>query len=130
MVDDIANGAQEQATGLQQVNVAVNQMDQTTQENASMAEQSTGASRSLAKETAALSELVSLFKVGQIAGGAAIRRELEKVAPRAFRTGANPVKPPTRVEARKPVPRVDRPLTKKVANAGAGSSSERAWDEF
>jgi methyl-accepting chemotaxis protein len=33
VVADIASGAQEQATGLQQVNIAVNQMDQTTQGN-------------------------------------------------------------------------------------------------
>ena len=40
--------AGEQATGLQEVNTAVNEMDQATQQNAAMAEQSTAASQALA----------------------------------------------------------------------------------
>ena len=45
IIDDIAAGAHEQATALQQVNSAINQLDQTTQQNAAMVEQSTAASR-------------------------------------------------------------------------------------
>ena len=48
IVADIAASAQEQASGLSQVNSAVNQMDQVTQQNAAMVEESTAASRSLA----------------------------------------------------------------------------------
>ena len=48
LVSEIAASAQEQATGLAQVNTAVNQMDQVTQQNAAMVEQSTAASHSLA----------------------------------------------------------------------------------
>jgi methyl-accepting chemotaxis protein len=50
-VADIAASAQEQATGLQQVNTAVNQMDQVTQQNAAMVEQATAASHGLAQES-------------------------------------------------------------------------------
>jgi methyl-accepting chemotaxis protein len=50
-VADIAASAQEQATGLQQVNAAVNQMDQVTQQNAAMVEQATAASHGLAQES-------------------------------------------------------------------------------
>ncbi len=66
-VAEIAAGAQEQATGLAQVNVAVNQMDQATQQNAAMVEQSTAASHSLSNEAAELARLVGRFKIG---GGA------------------------------------------------------------
>jgi methyl-accepting chemotaxis protein len=62
-VGEIAAGAQEQATGLQQVNVAVNQMDQVTQQNAAMAEEATAASRALAHESDQLSRLVAQFQV-------------------------------------------------------------------
>ena len=86
VVNDIAMGAQEQATALQEVNVAVNEMDQSTQQNAAMAEQSTAAGQTLTKETAKLSELVSQFRIGGDAAPALIRRELEKVAPHVFRT--------------------------------------------
>jgi len=64
VVVDIASGAQEQATGLAQVNTAINQMDQATQQNASMVEQSTAASHSLAQEARQLSDLVGQFQIG------------------------------------------------------------------
>jgi methyl-accepting chemotaxis protein len=64
-VTEIAASAQEQATGLAEVNTAVNQMDQVTQQNAAMVEQSTAASHSLAQETEALSALIGRFKIGE-----------------------------------------------------------------
>lgn len=64
VVVEIAAGANEQATGLREVNVAVSQMDQTTQQNAAMVEETTAASHSLARESAELVRLVSQFKVG------------------------------------------------------------------
>ncbi len=63
IVADIAASAQEQASGLSQVNQAVNQMDQVTQQNAAMVEQSTAASRSLAHEANELGRLMALFKI-------------------------------------------------------------------
>ena len=63
-VSDIAASAQEQASGLAEVNTAVNQMDQVTQQNAAMVEQSTAASHSLAQDTAELERLTTRFKTG------------------------------------------------------------------
>ena len=58
------------ATGLQQVNTAVNQMDQVTQQNAAMVEQSTAASHSLAQEAEALAGSVARFQIGAVAAPA------------------------------------------------------------
>jgi len=63
VVSNIAAGAHEQATGLQQVNTAVNQMDQVTQQNAAMVEQTTAASHSLEQQTSDLERLVGRFKL-------------------------------------------------------------------
>jgi len=60
-VTAIAASAQEQATGLREVNIAVNQMDQVTQQNAAMVEQSTAISQTLAQESDALARLVQRF---------------------------------------------------------------------
>lgn len=65
LVGDIAASAQEQATGLSEVNDAVNQMDQVTQQNAAMAEESTAASHNLSQEAEKLNALVGQFIVGQ-----------------------------------------------------------------
>ncbi len=64
LVAEIAASAQEQAVGLAQVNTAVNQMDQVTQQNAAMVEQSTAASHSLAQEAEGLEASVARFRVG------------------------------------------------------------------
>ncbi|PWW01355.1 methyl-accepting chemotaxis protein [Hoeflea marina] len=62
-INSIAKGASEQATGLNEVNSAVNQMDQMTQQNAAMVEETSAASHELAKEAAALTQLVAAFRV-------------------------------------------------------------------
>jgi methyl-accepting chemotaxis protein len=64
----IAASVREQATGLGEVNIAVNQMDQVTQQNAAMVEQSTAACASLSNEASALVGLTGRF---QLAGPAA-----------------------------------------------------------
>ena len=66
LVGEIAASAQEQATGLAQVNTAVNQMDQVTQQNAAMVEESTAASHALARETEELSGLIARFDLGDL----------------------------------------------------------------
>ncbi len=60
----IVEGSKEQATGLKEINTAVNQMDQATQQNAAMVEESTAASHTLAAEAEALRNLVAQFKLG------------------------------------------------------------------
>ena len=65
LVGEIAASAQEQATGLAEVNGAVNQMDQVTQQNAAMVEESTAASHALAGEAEVLAGSVARFKIGQ-----------------------------------------------------------------
>jgi len=80
VVAEIAASAQEQSTGLHEVNSAVNQMDQVTQQNAAMVEESTAASHSVASEAQSLVELLARFDVGQ-AAAAPIRSAPPRRAP-------------------------------------------------
>jgi len=64
-VNAIAVSAQDQSQELLAVNAAVNEMDQETQKNAAMVEETTAASASLSEETNALAELIRQFKVEQ-----------------------------------------------------------------
>jgi methyl-accepting chemotaxis protein len=63
-MDSIATSAREQSTGLGEVNTAVNQMDQVTQQNAAMVEETNAAGTTLANEAATLRELIGQFKLG------------------------------------------------------------------
>jgi len=65
-MEAIATSAKEQATGLAEVNSAVNSMDQTTQQNAAMVEQSNAASNALAEEAGRLRTLIAQFTVGTV----------------------------------------------------------------
>ena len=65
VVDTIAASSREQATGLDEVNVAVGQLDQITQQNAAMVEESTAAGQSLAVEAESLVRKMGDFNIGQ-----------------------------------------------------------------
>lgn len=64
-ITQIAASAQSQASTLQQVNVAVGDMDKMTQQNAAMVEESTAAARSLASEASELANMVARFNLGK-----------------------------------------------------------------
>ncbi len=63
-VGAIVTATREQSTGLNEINHAVNAMDQGTQQNAAMVEEQTAASHGLAAEAAKLMELLSQFNLG------------------------------------------------------------------
>lgn len=111
---DIAASASEQATGLGEVNSAVNQMDHVTQQNAAMVEQSTAASHSLAGEAAELGRLVGQFELGAAETGQIVR-------PASFQV------PRPRVEKKSRIP-VHAPMPAPRAVAAAGGAD--GWDEF
>ncbi|PIB93996.1 methyl-accepting chemotaxis protein [Caulobacter sp. FWC2] len=63
LVNDIASSSEEQAVGLRQVNTAVNHMDQVTQQNAAMVEQTTAATHALRGEAMDLAGRVGEFRL-------------------------------------------------------------------
>ena len=60
----VDESAREQATGLREINSAVNEMDQGTQQNAAIVEESSAASHSLASELASLLQQLRQFDIG------------------------------------------------------------------
>ena len=111
IVVNIAASAQEQATGLDQINTAINQMDQVTQQNAAMVEESTAASHALAEKTEELGQLIGRFQLGR--DGA--------------RPAARPASSPGRGAA--------VPALKTVGRGGAArkpapAAEAQSWEEF
>ncbi|UHS62013.1 HAMP domain-containing protein [Agrobacterium vaccinii] len=117
----IVESSREQSVGLQEINTAVNTMDQGTQQNAAMVEQSTAASHSLAKEAASLNQLLSRFNLGQGEGSG---RTMPSAAPVRSASATS-----------RPAPSPARALGRKIAGAFGGGSSAAAvaqdtWEEF
>ena len=63
-IHSIAIASREQATGLAEVNTAVNQMDQVTQQNAAMVEETSAATSKLSSEAGSLFALIAHFQIG------------------------------------------------------------------
>lgn len=74
VIGDIAASAQAQSTGLAEVNTAVSEMDQVTQQNAAMVEQTTSATHSLAHETEELGRATGRFRIVPTAPASRRRR--------------------------------------------------------
>ncbi len=62
-VDSIATGAREQSTGLQEISTSVNTLDQMTQQNAAMVEETNAVSKTIADATLSLSAMVGQFQL-------------------------------------------------------------------
>ncbi|GAB6849346.1 methyl-accepting chemotaxis protein [Paraburkholderia kururiensis] len=65
IMGEIASASDEQGTGIEQVNVAVGQMDSVTQQNAALVEQASAAAQSMAQQATALREVVGVFRIGR-----------------------------------------------------------------
>ena len=74
LISEIASSSHEQATGLAQVNIAINQMDQVTQQNAAMVEEANAAAANLSNESHELTRLVSRFRTKNGVWNASSRR--------------------------------------------------------
>ncbi|WKC23810.1 methyl-accepting chemotaxis protein [Rhizobium sp. SSA_523] len=107
-IHSIANASQEQSTGLHEVNTAVNQMDQVTQQNAAMVEETAAATHKLSAEADSLGRLVAQFKIRQQSVLRAVDgRDRQSSAPAVHR------------------------MTSAVARAMGGAAAERQeWAEF
>ncbi|TPP10411.1 methyl-accepting chemotaxis protein [Rhizobium glycinendophyticum] len=110
----IVEGSREQSTGLKEINTAVNTIDQGTQQNAAMVEETTAASHSLAREAEELFRLLGQFNIG--ASGGQTRSAPALTAQRS-RPQASPA----------------RQMTAKVAHAFHGNAAVKSggsWEEF
>ncbi|HEY6123942.1 MAG TPA: methyl-accepting chemotaxis protein, partial [Steroidobacteraceae bacterium] len=64
IVAEIAAASREQSSGIEQVNRAVMQMDQTTQQNAALVEEASAASQAIVEQAQALNVMIARYNVG------------------------------------------------------------------
>jgi len=68
LVNEIANASEEQASGIEEVNQAVTQMDTMTQQNSALVEEAAAAAEALTEQAGNMLELMSFFKTGEESG--------------------------------------------------------------
>ena len=122
IIAEISAASQEQASGIDQVNKAVMQMDHGTQQNAALVEQATSASQSMKQQAGALLEQVAFFKVTEASSDLAPRVPMRPTKGRNP-VSANPVKAPSSAKA--------KPASQSVGVGSTnGKSPSKGDDDF
>ncbi|WP_326888338.1 methyl-accepting chemotaxis protein [Rhizobium beringeri] len=117
LIRQISASASEQAVGLKEINQAMNQMDQVTQQNAAMVEEATAASVALNDEAQTLKALATRFNVSGSRNAAALASVAQKMRAPA---------------AAAPSPRVSAPAVRRCVAPSRGSAAvaQDSWEEF
>jgi methyl-accepting chemotaxis protein len=145
---EIAAASHEQTSGIEQINQAIVQMDQVTQQNAALVEEAAAAAESMQQQAQSLTSAVAIFKLSSTGGPSMLRdttvpqHEREDASPHAssvrpeggaaahskgndFVERSRPNRARTVARPRKPDPKpVARSKAAKVANA------DESWQEF
>ncbi len=123
IMGEISAASHEQTQGIEQINQAITQMDQVTQQNAALVEEAAAAAASLQEQAGSLSQVVSVFTLN--GGSDAAPRVLRRVTPTA--RAAAPAARRTQASAPKPaLPAKGRAVEPKLTMAAA----EGDWTEF
>ncbi|MCC4620371.1 methyl-accepting chemotaxis protein [Xanthomonas cassavae CFBP 4642] len=120
IMGEISAASQEQSSGIEQVNLTVTQMDETTQQNAALVEEATAAARSMEDQAVQLRQAVSIFKIE-----AERPTTIRAAAPTVLQSKSKPVAAPKRELAMAAVKRPARP-----AAVASISSNSADWQEF
>ncbi|MBR7636870.1 methyl-accepting chemotaxis protein [Janthinobacterium lividum] len=118
IMGEITSATHEQTIGIEQINMAIAQMDEVTQQNAALVEEAAAASQSMQEQAGELAHVVGFFKTGNHVASA------PKLAP----VRAAPAAPAIARPAAKPAP-----ARKAVAAAPArrsNAAAESEWEEF
>jgi methyl-accepting chemotaxis protein len=124
---EISLATQEQSSGIDQINQAIGQMDQVTQQNAALVEEAAAAAASLQEQSGQLAGVVSVFKLDGAQAPAA-RANAKPAAPRAVAASAAPKRP-----APGPAPRhapAGRPALYAVPSRRQSAPRDDEWEVF
>ncbi|WP_215781584.1 methyl-accepting chemotaxis protein [Paludibacterium sp. B53371] len=135
IMSEISAASVEQSSGIEQVNLAVTQMDENTQKNAALVEEAAAAAESLEEQARNLAEAVALFKLKE--GDKSVRRDAPA---QVVKPVATPVKPASVAQIGR-APAGERVLPKpeshaaatpapRIAQVSATREGEGEWEEF
>jgi len=115
---EITAASQEQTSGIEQINQAITQMDQVTQQNAALVEEAAAAASSLQEQAANLSQVVGVFR---IESGKAQQHAPQRPAARPAEAAKQPPKARQAIAA---------PQRKPVAAGGELAMAGGSWETF
>jgi methyl-accepting chemotaxis protein len=140
IIGEISAAAREQSEGIASINSSVVQLDQMTQQNAALVEESAAAAESLREQSARMAEVIGVFKLGGAAHRApaakapAAKASAPKPAPVVKATAAKVVAKPAAVTPKPAVPPAPKAAAAPVAAAPRAPAPAPAddgdWETF
>ena len=131
IISEISAASTEQTGGIDQINVAITEMDQVTQQNAALVEEAAAAAEAMQDQAARLAQLVSVFQLAGAQGApapvAVPRIATARVPARPAITAAAPTK--IRVPARAPAPVIAASPAQPARQAPVAAHGGD-WEEF
>ncbi len=124
IMNEITAASQEQSSGIEEVNRAIGQMDEMTQQNAALVEQAAAAAESMQEQAVQLAQAVSVFKLEGDGQGAAIGLATAAALPAKTRAMAGARGTATAPAGRKVAP----PIAPRPASSAIAANED--WEEF
>ena len=115
IIAEIAAASQEQSSGIEQVNKAITQMDEVTQQNAALVEEAAAASESMDEQAKGLDQLMQYFKTDDSA---------------VQTTNMMQNTTPVQTAATRPAAPIARPAAPIARSAAPKSGGDSEWEEF
>ncbi|GGB97583.1 methyl-accepting chemotaxis protein [Oxalicibacterium flavum] len=119
IMGEIMAASQEQSSGIEQVNTAISQMDQVTQQNAALVEEAAAAAASLQEQASGLTSAVSIFRLN----GA--DQQTQVIHPKTVARAL-----PTTPAKKKSAPVLAATAAPALAAAGVAAGGEDDWEQF
>ncbi|WP_137044119.1 methyl-accepting chemotaxis protein [Pseudolabrys sp. FHR47] len=137
VVSEIANASSEQATGIDQINRALTQMDEATQQNSALVEENAATAKTLEYQAKTMDEQVAFFQLGQEERAASrATSPIEKAAkpamakPTVAKAVVAPVRPAAAKSASKLVVRLKHTGSGGAARKIEAPVADTDWKEF
>ena len=129
---EISAASSEQSAGIEQINQAVVQMDQGTQQNAALVEEAAAAATAMREQSSMLAQVVAVFRID---GAQAHAASKASVAPKAALLPDVAARTPAPVAARpaatsRPALGATRPAPKAALKRAAPQADAGEWEEF
>lgn len=118
IIAEIAAAGQEQSSGIEQVNKAIMQMDEMTQQNAALVEEAASASESMEEQSKSLLQLMDFFHVGET--------DNQDMSHAVKKTAVQQRRAPAPVAKKTP----PQPTRKPASRSPASKQEDGEWDEF
>jgi methyl-accepting chemotaxis protein len=131
IVSEIAAASAEQAGGIDQVNRALTQMDEVTQQNSALVEENAATAKTLEQQSQSMDERVTFFRLDDAQEVTAAAPRPMKLAPRPqtvapIKSVGRPVPQPRRAAP----PKAARATNGRLPAAAAAAVSDQEWKEF